>query len=278
MPSKEDHFRIETFSARGIITLPAARSPTRQSVFLFNMPQMPRATVSSVAHTMARSAGLTPVDIGGIFSRLKISFDDRERHNGTELYLSGDDRTLDDICAHGGYLYFGFDELPMGFSQRFIYVDAAALLTRDPRDVIVAQYQADQSKAKSHDHPAALPLDEYVLNDRVVSRIRHVCDSYLAPIRNGLRLVQFEPCLRPNRNLDIVEMAEKLAKKLPQYLHNPQRKERRKDILEETIRRRPSVTTITEHYAHGLYESLQPETQTKLNEILEMQLLYLGYE
>ena len=276
--SEADNYRIETFSVRGVITLPAARNPTRQSVFLFNMAQMPRTTISSVANTLARSAGLTPVDIGGVFSRLKISFDDRERHNATELYLDGEDRTLDNICAHGGYLYYGFEELPMAFSQRFVYVDAAVLLTRDPRDIAVARYQTAEEAARARDKTLDVSVDDYVMSDEALSRVRHACDSYLTPIRHGLHLVQFEPSLRPNHRLDIAAMTEKLVKKLPKYLQNPQRKERRQGILDDVMRKRPTAATVSSHYGHGLHQMLQPETQEALSKALEMQLLYLGYE
>lgn len=216
------------FDATFRVKLPETTNINAQNLFMFNMYRSGSSVIESVSETLAKASNRTGLNLTRIcFSNGVELFDSRDFRKNS-IFLQHDGAQLVKLCDFGGYVLFGFREVPFGFAEHFSHIGASLLVVRDPRDIGISHYYSVQNHAtknaveKSHilelrDITARMSLEEYILSDDTIAFIRRTVLCYKSMISRGLTVWKYEDFC-PSGRLDIRLFSEALLGYFKSYI------------------------------------------------------------
>lgn len=257
-----------------IFTLPPTRSPETASVYAFSLPKAGSVMLDSILGALSSIEGLTYVSIMGEFFQLGLA----EKNVPAQT---------SNIFLDHGYCYGGFRSFPQHFEIPNLRRCKAILLVRDPRDMIVSHYFSTRS---SHPDPGralstsmqGIPLREQAQQLTVDEYAIERTKFYGRLLRGYMSVLDESPeTFRIYRYEDVIFKKREWIADMCGYFEWP--------VPEATVRRvadkndlRPRAEKESKHVRQvspGDYiRKLRPETIAQLNQLLEKELNYFGYD
>ena len=257
-----------------IFTLPPTQSPKSPSVYAFSLPKAGSVLLDSILRALSPTVGLTYVSIMGELFELGLA----EKNLPPETSK---------VFLDHGYCYGGFRSFPQRFEIPNLATSKAILLVRDPRDMIVSHYfstrlsHPNPGRALStgmqsiplRDQAQKLTVDEYAIErTKFYSRVLRGYISVLDANPNTFHIYRYEDVIFKKREW-IADMCNYFGW----------------SVAESTMRKvadkndiRPRAEKESQHVRQvspGDYlRKLKPETIAQLNQLLEKELSYFGYE
>ncbi|NAZ38167.1 hypothetical protein [Rubellimicrobium sp. CFH 75288] len=192
-----------TFPAEFRAAFPDPRDLSLQSLWVFNMYRAASSVVAAAAVVLAQQTGRVPNNVTRIFYTAGVEPSDMGDWTRSSVFLRDGGAPLLALCDIGGWLNFGFREVPLAFSEAFSHVGAAVLVVRDPRDIGISHYSA--VKKHSMDNRVeeghigrlraltnSLTLEEYLLQDATVAFLNRIATCYRPMIDKGVRVLRYE--------------------------------------------------------------------------------------
>jgi len=184
------------------LALPDASDPSLQNIYFFNLYRSGSSVMEAVALALAAETGRAPVNIMQSLYDMGVEYDVADQRGNSRVYLS-EPSDLDQFARFGGYLIYGFREIPQGYAEAFEHRGAAILMVRDPRDIAISHYHAikkhsqDNLVTSKHIQGALKKaeeqsLEDYILSPDMLRFIRRICVNYAPLIRGGLKPVHYE--------------------------------------------------------------------------------------
>jgi hypothetical protein len=192
-----------TFDTRLRLPFPQPRNLALQSLYVFNLYRAGSSVVEAAAESLALISGRTANNLTRTFYSSGTELIDSQIYGRPLSYLADEGASLLRICEVGGWLNYGFREVPPGFAAGFSHVGAAVLIVRDPRDIGISHYHAlarhDDTNQVYGEHvrqaraaAADKDLAEYLLSDELIGFLVRICESYRPIIARGVSVVQYE--------------------------------------------------------------------------------------
>jgi len=281
-------FRTEEILAKGRILVPASDSPTRQSFHMFGMYRSGSSVLEIVSQALAKAAGLTPFNVAQAIDQAGLSIIDPRDYSRSQIYIDAVGSSLDNLCAHGGYIYYGFREIPIEYGKRFVFLQASTLLVRDPRDILISQFRSvnhHTTDGASGENIKILrkvvsqkSLEEFVLSRQSIQFAKRICDCYERMISRGVKVLNFEEFFGSPKKPGIHGICNRLIDSFPSYLPISVSRDQIRAHIDSLISNSKSLKGHSTGGRIGLYRELSEVTQKKLTVRLEKQLFMLGYQ
>ncbi len=270
------------------LRLPEPGDPGRQSLYVFNLYRSGSSVVEAVAVSFAeRIGGLRPYNLSSALYRLGVEYFDPENYNQSSVHLR-DQAQLMRLLELGGYLFYGFREVPYGLSEAFDRTGAAALVVRDPRDIGISHYYAVAKHATSNrivaDQMAALraqtgsqSLEEYILTPSTLNFLNRIGQCYRPMIERGLPVLRYED-MYVDGAFDLRTLCRAFETAFEPYLPDDWDFEALIARIERAIANSDSLKGHKTGGSIRTYERLDPEVLARYTEALRPSLELLGYE
>lgn len=267
--------------------MPEARLPERQSVFAFGMYRSGSSVLEAISLALAKHSGLTPINLMGNINAAGVAIVDSQDYSRNDNFIEANADSLVSACRMGGYLHYGFREVPHEFSKKHTYIGASFLLARDPREILISQYSAVRKHAtegasgihilKLREIIEKQNIEDFVTSPDSINFAKRIVESYRPMIAKGMRVYRYEGYFNVDGKFDIVALARSIARDFDKYLSIPDSK----DALAEEVRH---ITMQSQGLARqvtsgkkSLLDKLPVESRNYLNEALGEQLHLLGY-
>ncbi|MEO8241409.1 MAG: hypothetical protein ABI832_03805 [bacterium] len=192
-----------TFDTTVRIPFPQPKNLRLQSLYFFNMYRAGSSVLEAAAEAFALVTNRTLNNVTMRIYDAKIEFIDPKDYNKSSVFLADEGAPLLKICEIGGYLNYGFREVPIGFARGFSHIGASMLIVRDPRDIGISHYSAvmkhDDKNSVYGDHVRSArdlvgrkSLEEYLLSDELISFLNRISQCYGPMIARGMPVIQYE--------------------------------------------------------------------------------------
>lgn len=274
------------FEARVRILGPQAHKPNLQSVYVFNMYRAGSSVTEAVAEALAWGSSHTPWNIVRELDRVGVHLIDPQDYSRSASFIASDRTCLDEMTNQGGYLFYGFREIPQSFAERFTYIAASVIVSRDPRDIGISQYAAIKRHAisgasgenikKLREQTSAVELDEFLLSDGTLAFLRRITRCYEPLLKRGCTLLRYEEFMTFD-GFDLAAYTAAVSEAIGRYLSTDRRMP---DILRNLDQRIANSKGLQGHASGGqikLWQGLSPATIKALTKALEPELRFLGY-
>jgi hypothetical protein len=192
------HFEFET---RVRLLGPSPQDHTLQSVYLFNMYRAGSSVTEAVAESLAWGGEHVAWNIVRDLDAMGIGMVDPKDFSRSSAFISSKGLSFDEITRCGGYLYYGFREIPKEFALRFVYTAASVIVARDPRDIAISQFAAvkkhvvsgasGQDILRLRELTAEQQLEEFLVSDSTLSFLRRITDCYEPLLKRNCRLLRY---------------------------------------------------------------------------------------
>jgi hypothetical protein len=275
-----------TFDVKARIQIPIAEHPDIQSLYIFNMYRAGSSVTEAVAQSLAfgsRHTEFNPVqklDAAGVGL---IDHMDYGRHS---VYIDANTLSLDMLGSLGGYLYYGFREIPRAYAERFIYTAASVIIARDPRDIAISQYSAVRKHVISgasgidilrlREVTSETDIDEFLLSEGTIAFIKRITNCYAPLLKRGCVLLRYEEFMKLEY-YDIEMFLTSVTTALGSYIQLQMPLAKVFHNLQQRIQNSKALKGHATGGMINLYRSLSPETLIKLNKALEPELKLFGY-
>lgn len=274
------------FDSKVRILGPQASNPTLQSVYLFNMYRAGSSVTEAVAESLAWGGSHTPWNIVRELDNIGVNLIDPQDYSRNASYIAADRVSIDEFTRQGGYLYYGFREIPREFAERFIYTAASVIVARDPRDIGISQYSAVKKHVISgasgedikrlREQTGSVELEEFLLSPSTLSFLRRITQCYEPLIKRGCKLLRYEEFMTPD-GFNLQDFANAVSQSLEPYLSV----DRPFPAVLKNLDQRVSNSKGLKGHATGgkirLWKSLTPNALSAINDALGPELRLFGY-
>lgn len=274
------------FDAKVRIMGPLATHPNLQSVYVFNMYRAGSSVTEAVAEALAFGGNHVPWNIVRDLDGSGVGLIDHQDYSRSSVFINSSHLSLDAITQEGGYLFYGFREIPREFADRFIFTGASVLVARDLRDIGISQYAAVRKHvvagASGGDierlrlETAKVNLDAFLLSANTLNFLRRIARCYEPLLRRGCKLLRYEEFVT-GQDFDLRGFTQAISDALSPYLSTERKMQ---DILANLKLRVENSPELKGHATGGkvrLYQDLPDDTLQALNAALEPELRLLGY-
>lgn len=276
-----------TFDAKVRIPFPLPARLDLQSLYLFNLYRSGSSVVEAAAEALSLISKRT---LNNVMRRLydaNVELSDTLNYSASITHLAENGAPLLKLCEIGGYLNYGFREVPIGFATKFRHLGASILIVRDPRDIGISHYSA----VKKHDvdnivygkHVEAArgiaaghPIHEYILTDEVIGFLNRICQCYAPMIENGVPVVRYEELFVDGR-FNVSELCRTIFETFHHFHDEDWSLE---EFVTKTKLRISNSKALKGHSTDGaiaMYQSLPESVLTEYNERLKDSIHLLGY-
>ena len=267
--------------------VPEAKNKSLQNLYFFNLYRSGSSMVEAVAAALAQFAGRTPLNLSRDLYQLGVEYFDTQNYGQSSIYLS-DAAQLEKLTQFGGYLLYGFREIPIGFSEVFKHIGASILIVRDPRDIGISQYYAVAKHATNNrvvteqilalrKQTSEQSLEEFILKDETIAFLNRIVQCYRPIIQRGTPVVAYEDMyLDGNFNLGL--LCETVFDALGKYLPDDFSMDRFQENIQKRIE---NSEALKGHKTGGSiynYTKLDPGVLSEYSDRLRDSLDLLGYD
>jgi len=185
------------------LRLPQPKNLGLQSLYIFNLYRAGSSVVEAAAESLAKMSGRTENNVTKALYEAGVEYFDTKDFSKSAVYLADDGVSLLRLCDIGGYVNYGFREVPIGFGQGFSHFAAALLIVRDIRDIGISQYNSvaghveddrvygDQIR-RLRVQTSKMSVEEFILRDDTIAFLNRIAMSYRPMIQRGINMVQYE--------------------------------------------------------------------------------------
>ena len=216
-----------TFDARLRIPFPEPTRIDQQSLYVFNLYRAGSSVVEAAAEALAIGLQRTANNVTRALYDAGTEMFDVHAYGKPSLFLADEGASLLRLCDIGGYLNYGFREVPNGFAADFAHIGASVLIVRDPRDIGISHYAAvakhDDTNGVYGDHirnaralAASTELGGYLLSDELLTFLRRIALCYRPLIEKGTVVVHYEDLFVDGR-FDIAALCDTLYMQFETY-------------------------------------------------------------
>ena len=275
-----------TFDVKARLQLPKAANPDLQSLYIFNIYRAGSSITEAIAQSLALGSLHTEFNLVQKLDAAGVGLVDHLDYSRHSVYIDAASLTLDALGSMGGYLYYGFREIPLPYAERFIYNAASVIIVRDPRDIAISQYNAVKKHvisgasgtdiARLRELTKTTGLDEFLLSEGTLAFIKRIMNCYAPLIKRGCKVLRYEEFMASGQ-FDSGGLLKAVAGSIGDYI---QLQKSISDILANLERRIQNSDDLKGHATGGkihLYRSLSPDISKKLESALKSELLLFGY-
>lgn len=216
-----------TFDTKLRVGFPQPSRLDLQSLYIFNLYRSGSSVVEAAALALAEMTQRTANNVTQTLYDAGAEFFDSLNYSKPTLFLADEGAPLLKLCEIGGYLNYGFREIPSGFAAGFSQIGAAYLIARDPRDIGISHYSAvakhDDDDKVYGDHVRGArravsdkSLEEYLLSDELIAFLNRICQCYRPLIERGMPVLQYEQ-LFFDRHFDVVLLCQALMDRFERF-------------------------------------------------------------
>ena len=171
--------------------------------------------------------GRTPHNLSRAFYNLGVEYFDSGNLDASSVHLAEAEQLMK-LTRIGGYLYYGFREVPPDFAAAFRHIGASVLIVRDPRDIGISQYQAVAGHATDNrilatqiealrEQAEGMEMGAFLLRDDNIAFLRRIAMNYRSMIQRGINVLRYEDMFLDG-HLNLRLLAETLVEHLQRYL------------------------------------------------------------
>lgn len=265
---------------------PKPKHSNLQNLYIFNMYRAGSSITEVVAETLAWGSTHTHWNIVKSLDDASVGLIDHQDYTRHSVFVDDGGLSLDRIGQMGGYLYYGFREIPYEFAKRFVFTAASVIIARDPRDIGISQFSA----VKRHIISGAsgpnivrlramvenMDLDAFLLSEGTLMFLRRITQCYAPLLRRGCPLLRYEDSVSQN-GFDKSKYIVAIADSLSPYLQLRMPMTRLLDILQERVAVNRALAGHETGGKINMYRSLSEKTLAKLSDALLPQLKLYGY-
>lgn len=275
------------FDLRLRLRLPEVRDLSLQSLYFFNLYRSGSSMVEAIAEALAVRSGRTPFNLSRDLYALGVEYFDSGDFRHSAVHIA-DPVQLTRLSDLGGYLFYGFREVPRGFAEVFTPLAASVLVVRDLRDIGISQYHAVAGHATDNRilaqqinalraQNADIPLGDFLLRDDTVAFLTRIAEGYRPMIDRGVKVIRYED-MYSGAELDVERLCQEILG--PMIPHLPADWDFA-DFLREVEQRIANSSALKGHSTGGSiynWRKLDPELQAKFGARLKPSLELLGYD
>ncbi|MEH6645927.1 hypothetical protein [Sulfitobacter sp.] len=268
------------------LRLPLAPNPDRQSLYFFNLYRSGSSLTEAIAENFARSVGLMPYNLSQALYDMGVEYFDSQNYNHSSVHLAHA-LQLQKLSLLGGYLFYGFREIPADWAAGFGPTDTSVLVVRDLRDIGISQYYAAAGHATDNkvlaNHITALrasiadaALEEFVLRRDTLHFLNRIGGCYQPMVQSGMPVIQYED-MYVDGALSLRRMCEHITTPLAPHVPDDWSFE---DFLSRTERAVAASGRLKNHKTGGTirnYEKLPADVLEAYTDKLRPNLELLGY-
>lgn len=269
------------------LVLPEAQNSHLQNLYVFNMYRSASSMTVGMASSLARLSGRVGYPLMNVLAQLGVSIVDPGTTDKPSMFVT-DGAAMRKLSDFGGYMFFGFREVPVGFSEVFDHVQAAVVAVRDPRDIGISQYYAVQKHVvfdnPMGDHITDLreqtsqqSLEEFILSDGTINFLTRICMCYAPMIHRGVRVIRYEDATEDGEHFSHVPYARAFWEALQPQLATDVPFEKFLRVFEKRL---SESDHLKGHAVSGklrTYRQLPPDVLRAYSERLSAPLQLLGY-
>lgn len=275
-----------TFDVKARLQMPVAEAPDLQSIYVFNMYRAGSSMTEAVAIALAESSDYTPYNAVQALNAVGIGLIDHQDYNRPSVFIDDAAPTLDQLGTFGGYLYFGFREIPHGYGERFRFPDASVIVVRDIRDIGISQYAAVAKHAvagasgedilRLREMTASQDLEQFLLSEGTIAFLRRISSCYRPLIHHGSTVLRYEEFMTPG-GFDTGRFLDAVAEALAPYLQLRVSREQTMEILQARMANSKALKGHATGGRINLHLDLPKPVHTALTNALAPELDLLGY-
>ncbi|WP_106207892.1 hypothetical protein [Aliiruegeria haliotis] len=279
-----DYSHME-FEVKTRLLLPRSRIHV-QSLYIFNMYRAGSSLMEAIVESIAAVTPFTAYNIVRALDDAGVSLIDPVDYSRNTLFLDDAFHALDRIADLGGYIYYGFREVPHGYATRFDHVAAAVLLVRDPRDVLISQYSAVAKHVvsgaagadimKLREKTENMQREEFITSDESIAFARRIVNCYRPMIEKGMAVLRYEDFFEGSE-FQRHRLVETVVDCLADYFPEPPDVEKIAANLEIRIENSKALRGHGTAGTHGMHRSLSRDCQEALVQHLRPELELLNY-
>lgn len=281
-----------TFDTQLRLNIPDPQDPGLQSLYIFNQYRAGSSVVEAAAAALAWVTGRTPNNLSSRLYDLGVSYFDPQDYCRSSVHLARDGAGLLQLCDLGGYLHYGFREVPTGFAAGFTQIAAAVLIVRDPRDIGMSHYKAVHQHsmanpleaghiAKLREQTASMPLEDYLLRSDTLAFLNRMALCYAPMIRAGMTVIRYED-LFDAQGFSTDRLCDLLMQRFARHCGAAPLRERRLAALKtQTVTRIANSPALKGHATGGrtgMWRDLPGPVQKTYSAGLAGSLALLGYD
>lgn len=268
------------------LRLPIAPNPDRQSLYFFNLYRSGSSLTEAIAVRFAHSVGLIPYNLSQALYDMGVEYFDAQNYNHSSVHLARGTQ-LEKLSLLGGYLFYGFREVPLDWAEGFGPTHTSVLVVRDLRDIGISQFYAAAGHAADNkvlakhitalqDSLADTGLEEFVLRNDTVNFLNRIGGCYQPMIQSGMPVIRYED-MYVDGALSLRRMCEEVTRPLAAYVPDDWYFE---DFLSKTEQLVAGSGRLKNHKTGGTirnYEKLSPDVLEAYTDKLRPNLELLGY-
>lgn len=276
-----------TFDTRLRVPFPEPDDLSLQSFYIFNLYRAGSSVLEAAAESFANMSRRTPNNVTRILYDARSEFVDNHDYSKPVIYLADQGASLLRLCEVGGWLNYGFREVPLGFSSGFTQIGATLLIVRDPRDIGISHFHALAKHDDTHgvygDHirqaratAADKGLTDYLLSDELIGFLTRICEGYRPMIQRGMPVVHYED-LFLDGEFSVALLCKSILERFSAYDDGSWSLER---FVEDTQQRIRNSKALQGHATGGstkMYLALPDAVRDAYSERLRSSLEILGY-
>ncbi|MGJ8597916.1 hypothetical protein [Sulfitobacter sp.] len=268
------------------LRLPIAPNPDRQSLYFFNLYRSGSSLTEAIAVSFARSVGLMPYNLSQALYDMGVEYFDAQNYNHSSVHLARGQQ-LQKLSLLGGYLFYGFREVPLDWAEGFGPIDTSVMVVRDLRDIGISQFYAAAGHATDNkvlsNHITALRasiadtgLEEFVLRNDTVNFLNRIGGCYRPMVEAGMPVIKYED-MYVDGALSLRRMCEEVTRPLVPYVSEDWSFE---NFLSRTEQSVAGSGRLKNHKTGGTirnYEKLSADVLEAYTDKLRPNLELLGY-
>ena len=269
--------------------MPKAKNPDLQTLYVFNMYRAGSSVLAAVAPAVAVMSGRVHINITQDFNRFGVTIFDIENWRSSNIFLNGHGADLMQLTEMGGYLHYGYREIPSGFAEQFNSLAASVLIARDLRDIGMSHYRAidKHTTTDSRVNKATIEgarqlksgknLHEYILSPELLKFLKRVGQCYKPLIEKGITIIRYEELFdEQTGNFSVPKLCARLVEAFEDFSPGLEVSE----VLDYTRRAIENSEHLKGHATSGgfgYYRNLPPDIREKYTKALSDELSLLGY-
>jgi hypothetical protein len=207
--------------------MPEPRDRTLQNLYFFNLYRAGSSMVEAIGESLAQFSGRTPHNLSRELYGLGVEYFDSQNLDGSSVHLAEGEQ-LSKLTRIGGYLYYGFREVPRDFAEAFRHIGASILIVRDPRDIGISQYKAVAGHATDNrilatqieslrEQAESMDMGEFLLRDDNIAFLRRIVMSYQPMIQKRINVLHYED-MYIDGNLNLRLLCETIVEHMERFL------------------------------------------------------------
>ncbi|MEO0342680.1 MAG: hypothetical protein AAF198_04510 [Pseudomonadota bacterium] len=263
-----------------------ATAPEMQSAYIFNMYRAGSSVTEAVAETLSKFSPLVPLNITRLLDQIGVEVIDHMDFRRTSVFLSASENPLVQLGEYGGFLHYGYREVPPAFSESFQFIGASVIIVRDLRDIGLSQYRAvnkhittgssGKNIKQMRQDRSDQDLESFLLSPELLEFLKRISNCYRPMIQKGVKLLKYEDFFE-NGKFNTNDFFTNIAYALADYVPL---EGQTNDIIADLDARINNSRSLKDHATSGkinLYKELDTSVQMEMTAALENELKMLGY-